>query len=139
MDSFEVSAVLPASPEQVYQAWLDAEEHSAFTGGEAEVEAFVGGKFSAWDGYIEGRTLELEPGRRIVQAWRTTEFPPNARDSRLEVLLAKTRGGTRITLKHSNIPIGQGKEYEQGWEEHYFAPMKVYFAGKSGKSGTKGG
>jgi hypothetical protein len=26
----------------------------------------VGGKFTAWDGYIEGITLEMEPDKRIV-------------------------------------------------------------------------
>jgi len=131
-DSFEVSALLPADPQAVYRAWLDSAEHSAFTGGQAEVEPRVGGQFTAWDGYIAGRTLELDPGRRILQAWRTTEFPEGSPDSRLEVLLEKARGGTRITLRHSDIPAGQGAEYEQGWSEHYFTPMKRYFAGKKG-------
>jgi uncharacterized protein YndB with AHSA1/START domain len=131
-DSFEVSAVLPADPQSVYQAWLDGEQHAAFTGGDAEVDGRVGGRFNVWEGYIEGITLELEPGRRIVQAWRTTEFPPGCPDSVLEVLLAKTRGGTRITLRHSRIPDGQGAEYRQGWKEHYFTPMKRYFSGKRG-------
>jgi activator of HSP90 ATPase len=141
-DCFEVTAHLPAKPDEVYRAWLDGDEHSAFTGGKAEVEPRVGGRFTAWDGYIEGRTLELEPPSgvpatagarlRILQAWRTTEFPEGSPDSRLEVLLEKSRGGTRITLRHSDIPAGQGAEYQQGWEEHYFTPMKRYFAGKKG-------
>ena len=141
-ESFEVSAVLPAQPEEVYRAWLDSEGHSAFTGAQAEVEPGVGGRFNAWDGYIEGRTLELEPptgaaataGRqlRILQAWRTSEFPDGSPDSRLEILLEKAHGGTRITLRHSEIPAGQGAEYAQGWADHYFTPMKRYFAGKKG-------
>jgi uncharacterized protein YndB with AHSA1/START domain len=141
-DSFEVSAHLPAQPEAVYRAWLDGAEHSAFTGGQAEVEARVGGRFTAWDGYIQGRTLELEPPPgalttvstrlRILQAWRTTEFPEGSPNSRLEVLLEKSRGGTRITLRHTDIPAGQGADYRQGWTEHYFTPMKRYFAGKKG-------
>jgi uncharacterized protein YndB with AHSA1/START domain len=138
-ESFEVSTVLPAEPEQVYRAWLDSAGHTAFTGGQAEVEARVGGRFTAWDGYIEGRTLEMQPpgalssGRlRILQSWRTTEFPAGSPDSRLEVLLEKARGGTRITLKHSDIPAGQGAEYAQGWADHYFTPMMRYFSGKKG-------
>ena len=82
-----MSVVLPATPEQVYTAWLSTEKHGAFTGSSAVVNARVGGAFTAWDGYIGGMTLALEPYRRIVQAWRTTEFPDDAQDSRLEILI----------------------------------------------------
>jgi activator of HSP90 ATPase len=139
LESFEVSTVLPAEPEEVYRAWLDGARHTAFTGARAEVQARVGGRFTAGDGYIEGRTLAMEsrgqaaggrPAFRILQSWRTTEFPAGSPDSRLEVLLEKDRGGTRITLKHSEIPAGQGAEYAQGWADHYFTPMMRYFSGK---------
>ena len=127
-ESLEVSHVLPVRPERIYNAWLDSEEHGRFTGGAATVDATVGGAFTAWDGYIEGRTLVLEPHRRIVQSWRSTDFPPGAADSKLEVLLEEAPGGTRLTLRHSNIPEGQGASYEEGWAEHYFEPMSRYFS-----------
>ena len=44
------------------------------TGGDAEVSERVGAAYSAWDGYITGRNVELVPGRSIVQTWRTSEF-----------------------------------------------------------------
>jgi hypothetical protein len=31
-----------------------------------------------------------------------------------------------LTLIHNNIPKGQS-DYEQGWINHYFEPMKTYF------------
>ena len=128
-DFIRVSATLPATPERIYQAWLDSETHSAFTGSAAQIESRIGGKFSAWDGYISGVTMELQPNRRILQSWRTTEFPKGSPDSRLEVLLEPVKGGTRITLVHTEIPDGQGDTYKQGWEEFYFAPMRNYFGG----------
>ncbi len=131
-ESITLTAVLPAPPERVYRAWLDGAEHSAMTGGEATVDARVGGAYTAWDGYITGTTLELEPGRRIVQAWRTSQFPKRAADSRLDVLLEPAvGGGTKLTLKHSAIPKGQGKRYKSGWPENYFEPMQDYFESKS--------
>ena len=78
-------------------------------------------------GYVEGKNLVVEPYRRIVQSWRTTEFPPEADDSQLEVLLEPIGTGTRITLVHTAIPEGQAKGYEDGWEKFYFTPMKAYF------------
>jgi uncharacterized protein YndB with AHSA1/START domain len=131
-DSVEVSTMLPASPRQVYDAWLNGDDHSAFTGGEAIVDPKLGGKFTAWDGYIEGTNLELEPHKRIVQAWRTTDFPEGASDSRLEVLLTEAGGGTLLTLVHTDIPDGQGPNYEQGWVDYYFESMQEFFATLNG-------
>jgi uncharacterized protein YndB with AHSA1/START domain len=130
-DSLRLTTVLAATPEQVYRAWLSSAEHSAFTGSPAEVEARVGGSHTAWDGYIVGRVLELEPSRRIVMAWRTTEFPSGAPDSRLEILLAPEMGGTRLTLVQTEIPQGDGQKYDEGWKENYFEPMAEYFTAKA--------
>jgi len=127
LESFEVSVTLPADQEAVYKAWLSSEEHSAFTGAKAFVDPSIGGEFSAWDGYITGRTLELDPPKRIVQAWRTTEFPPESKDSILEIVIEKAKAGCKLTLKHSAIPEGQGENYTQGWKDFYFKPMKRYF------------
>ncbi len=127
-DSFEISTVLTASTQRVYEAWLSSGEHSAMTGGAAQIDPTLGGKFSAWDGYITGITLELKPYRRIVQSWRTAEFPADAPDSRLEITLEEDADGTRLTLKHSEIPAGQGSAYESGWVDNYFDPMKDYFS-----------
>ena len=74
-----------------------------------------------------GVNLELEPFSRIVQSWRSTEFPADSQDSRLEVRFEAIKGGTKLTLIHSDIPEGQGASYESGWDESYFQPMKLYF------------
>ena len=125
---FEVSAEITASPEQIYEAWLDSRQHSAMTGGMADVSDQAGDSFSAWDGYISGKNLELEPGKRILQAWRTSEFEENDPDSMLEILLAATKNGCHLILRHSNLP-DHGMQYKQGWVDNYFDPMREYFVG----------
>ena len=57
--------IIPAAPDAVYEAFMDAKKHSAFTGSKAASDARVGGKFTAWDGYISGKNLELEKGKRM--------------------------------------------------------------------------
>jgi uncharacterized protein YndB with AHSA1/START domain len=126
-DSFTISVVLHASPKRIYEAWMSSAEHGAFTGDTAEIEDRVGGAHSAFSGYITGRTLELVPNKRIVQSWRTTEFPEGSPDSRLELTLEAVKGGARLTLHHSQLPDGQGPKYEEGWKENYFQPMQAYF------------
>ncbi len=124
--SFQVSTTIPAPPEQLYDAWLDSKAHSAMTGAGAIVSDKPGGDFQAWDGYITGRNLELEPGRRIVQAWRTVEFADEEPDSRLEITFRPVPGGTLLTIQHSELPP-HGTQYQQGWHESYFEPMLAYF------------
>ena len=130
-ESFETSDVVLVTPKRIYEAWLDSQEHTNMTGGEAEVSAEVGASFTAWDGYINGVNLELEPYVRIVQSWRSTQFPGDAPDSRLEIELGRERDqlkGTTVTIKHSEVPDGQGASYKKGWSSSYLEPMKLYFA-----------
>lgn len=126
-NGFTLSEVFNAKPSEIYSAWLASDGHSAITGSPANVDGKVGGKFSAWDGYIFGSTLELTPDQRIVQAWRTSEFPDDAPDSRIEILLEEVTGGTKVTLTHSDMPEDQVESYRQGWEDFYFKPMREYF------------
>ncbi len=125
---FKLSCTLPASPEAVYDAWLNSACHGAMTGSPARIGKRVGEPYAAWDGYIVGATLELVPGRRIVQSWRTSDFASNDRDSTITVELEPTKTGTRLTLTHTGVPDGQTDYENGGWRDFYFSPMKAYFA-----------
>jgi len=78
-------------------------------------------------GYISGKNLELEKGKRIVQEWITTEWPPGYLPSRLELTFNKIKEGTEILMVHSNVPVEQLAEYKQGWTDFYWKPLKKYF------------
>jgi len=125
---FTVSDVIPASPQQIYDAWLDSRGHSRMTGSEAHMSAKVGDAVSAWDGYISGRNIALEPGRRIVQSWRSSKFTEDDPDSRITVTLEPVANGTRVTITHSNVPDGHTSYRDGGWQDNYFEPMKQYFS-----------
>jgi activator of HSP90 ATPase len=132
-EELKLTAIIPASPKEIYEAWMNSKKHSAMTGSEAKVDPRVDGVFTAWDEYIEGKTLKLELNQRIVQKWRTTEFPEDAPDSNIELILEKTEDGTRLTLIHTDIPAGQSDNYKQGWDDFYFVPMRSYFEKSSSK------
>jgi Activator of HSP90 ATPase len=92
------------------------------TGGPANMSSELGAEFSAWDEYITGRNLELVPGERIVQSWRTTKFPEEHEDSILTVTLEERDDGTLLTLSHSNVPEGHVGYEQGGWQQYYFDP-----------------
>jgi uncharacterized protein YndB with AHSA1/START domain len=119
--------VIPASPEEVYDAFIDPRKHSEFTGSKATCDPTVGGKFTAWDGYISGRNLELEKAKRIVQEWTTTEWPEGYPPSKLELTFTKVKGGTEIRMVHSHVPVEQAEDYKQGWIDNYWELLKDYF------------
>ena len=126
---FTVSDIIPAAPGEIYEAWLSSDGHEKITGGAAaNISAVAGADFTAWDGYITGRNLTLEPGRRIVQSWRTSQFTAADQDSQIEVLLEACPGGTRVTLHHTNVPDGHTSYRDGGWQDNYFEPMKAHFS-----------
>jgi activator of HSP90 ATPase len=123
---FTIKTQINAPLKTVFNAWLNSESHSKMTGGEAVISDQINGSFTAWDGYIWGKNLEIDRIKRILQSWRTSEFSEDEGDSLLEILFSEVNGATEITLTHSNLPPN-GEQYKQGWEDHYFSPMKVYF------------
>jgi activator of HSP90 ATPase len=117
-----------ATPVQVYRAYLSSKEHTEFTGSKASISARKGAKFTAWDGYISGKNVSLVKGKKIVQQWQTTEWPKGYGPSTLEITLEKKGNGTELELIQTRVPKSQAPDYEQGWKDSYWNPMKDYFA-----------
>jgi uncharacterized protein YndB with AHSA1/START domain len=124
---FRVSELFPASPDTLFNAWLDSKQHTDMTGGKAEISNQVEDEFTAWDGYISGKNIELQPHMRILQTWRTTEFKESDEDSLLEITFIPEGKKTRVIIRHWNLP-DHGMQYQQGWVDAYFTPMLDYFS-----------
>jgi activator of HSP90 ATPase len=131
----KISVIFPVSAKKLYDSWLNSKAHSDFTRSKAQIEPRNSSRFSISNGYITGTNLVLQPYGRIVQNWRTTEFPEGAPDSKLEILFEKHNSGTMLTIIHTHLPMGDEKKYEKGWKDHYIKPMKLYF--KKAKSTAK--
>jgi len=127
--------IIPADPEKVYDAFTDSKIHSEFTGSKATGKPVVGAKFTAWDGYIFGKNLELAKGKKIVQEWQTTDWPEGYGPSRFELTFKKVKKGTEITMIHSDIPQEQKEELAEGWNEFYWTPLKEYFKKRLNQTG----
>lgn len=122
------SILLPATPVEVYDAIVNARKHAAFTGAPAKSANRVGGKFTAWDGYITGKYLKLVPGKKIVEEWRTNEWPADYPPSVIELSFERVDKATRLTMVQAEVPAAQAPQYRQGWKDYYWTPLKVYFA-----------
>jgi len=121
------TVIIPAAPSQVYDAFVNPKKHSEFTGSKATGKPIVGGKFTAWDGYILGKYVALETGKRIVQEWMTNEWPEGYPPSKLELTFTAHRDGTEVNLVQHDTPEEQAAELKQGWIDFYWDPLKSYF------------
>ena len=128
------SIIVNAKPNDVYDALMDPKKHAEFTGSEAKGNSTIGGRFTAWDGYIEAKNLELEKGKRILQEWVTSDWPHNFPPSKLELKFSEVNGKTEIKMIHSDVPSTQEKDLRQGWEDFYWKPLKTYFENRSQKN-----
>jgi activator of HSP90 ATPase len=129
--TIEQKIIIHASPEEVYEAFMNPKIHSKFTGSKVKGKPEVGEKFTASDGYIMGKNLELEKGKKIVQEWKTSEWPSNYPSSIFKLTFKKTEGGTEVNMTHSKVPTEQVEDYRQGWIDYYWKPLKEYFKEKN--------
>ena len=120
------AANLPASPERLYDMYLDPKLHAAFTGKPVTIEARVGAPFRAFDGALSGMILYVVPKKRIVQAWRSVNFPADASDSILILTFWPQGKEGRIELNHINVPECDFAGISHGWEKFYWTPWRAW-------------
>ncbi|MCZ6776333.1 MAG: SRPBCC family protein [Ignavibacteria bacterium] len=118
------SVTFKASPHDIYERLMDSRKHSKFTGNKASISRKVGGKFTAYGGYISGTNLQLVPNKKIVQSWRGSDWQKD-QFSRATFALKEVSAGTRLTLTQSGVPDKHYKSIKQGWITHYWNPMKA--------------
>jgi activator of HSP90 ATPase len=126
-----MAASLPAPPEKLFDMYLDAAEHAAFTGLPVALEPHAGGKFRAFDGKLSGTILHIEPKTLIVQTWRSVNWPLTAMDSVLALTFWPDKDGARIELVHINVADEDFAGVSHGWEQYYWTPWRAYLIGST--------
>jgi activator of HSP90 ATPase len=116
-----------ASPEQFYQAILDAKHFAEFSGMPATIDATAGGAFSMFGGLIQGRNIELVVNQRIAQAWRPASWKPGVY-SVVHFEFKPAGTGTSLTFDHTGFPSGLYDHLDWGWKNRYWSPLTKYFA-----------
>jgi activator of HSP90 ATPase len=117
------SVTVKATPRQVYEALMDSRKHSGFTGAKARMSRKMGGRFTAFGNYIQGMNLDLVSNKRIVQAWRGSDWP-KGHYSVATFSLKRIKGGTRLVFTQIGVPDREYKGINQGWRDYYWKPMK---------------
>jgi len=119
-----------ASPKEIYDALMDSKKHTQFSGDTAKIENKVGGSFSAFSGYATGKSLELIPGKKIVQSWHAEEdnWPDDYFSKITFDLKEDKKGGTTLNFTHEGVPVDSADSIEDGWVTYYWEPLKEMFS-----------
>src|SRR6476469_6055211 len=98
-------AHIAAPPRRVFELLTDGAVFGAATGQLAEITDREGDAFSLFGGRVEGRQVELVPGRRVVQAWRFGAAHPSPWEpgvySTVRFTLEADGDGTRLQIDHT--------------------------------------
>lgn len=121
---------IDASPAAVYRVLTGSADFAKMTGGRAaEISKDVGGAASMFGGDIRARNVELVPGKRVVQAWRSHVWPEGVY-SIVKFELSPQGKGTKVTFDQAGHPDEAQKMLEGGWSKMYWEPMNAMLKGK---------
>jgi activator of HSP90 ATPase len=126
-----MAASLPAPPDELFDMYLDAATHAAFTGAPVTIEARAGAPFRAFNGALSGTILHVEPKRLIVQTWRSVHFSSDDIDSVLVLSFWPENDCARIELAQINVADNDFAGVSHGWEKYYWTPWRAYLLGRS--------
>jgi activator of HSP90 ATPase len=138
-EAIHQEAVFKATPAQVYRALTDARlfdkvvvasgaiPRMALGKAPTRIDRAVGGAFSLFGGYITGRHVELTPGVRVIQAWRSGSWAPHIFSIARFELVAEG-GGARLVFDQTGFPAGEAASLAKGWHENYWMPLAKVLA-----------
>ena len=124
MKDFKKYYIIPATPDEVYNALTNPFTIQLWTGEDVEMKAEAGTEFSMWTGSITGKNLEFIEGQKIEQEWY---FGDQEEKSIVTIKLHLHKKGTSVELRHTNIPEEDFEDIAEGWDTSYFGPLTEFF------------
>ena len=132
--SLSVTEKYYCRPADLFTCFTIEGKMRAWTQSNASVDPKVGGKFTWFNGSVEGAFEGIEQDSKLDFTWRFTNWPDNV-TSRVSISLSEPETGTTILkLSQEGIPdedrFGQGGVYEhveRGWSMQVFTRIRQIF------------
>jgi activator of HSP90 ATPase len=125
MKDYKKYYIINASPEELYIALTNPDTIRLWSGEPAEMSTEPGTEFSLFDGSIEGKNLEFEENKKIVQEWYFGEEEETP--SIVTIKLHPHADGTSVELRHNNIPDEAYEDMVEGWNDVYFEALNEFY------------
>lgn len=131
--TIEQRVKLKASPQSLYDTYMNANKHSAVIGRRVRIRPRAGAAFTAFNDMLRGKNLLLVPGRMIVQAWRSKHWRSRDDDSILVLRFRRAPGGAEVHLTHVNVPDHDYAGVKKGWPTYYWKPWRALLKARAKK------
>ena len=133
----ERTITIAASPETVWEFFVDPDKLTRWKGMNATLEPQPGGIYrcEVIPGHIaRGEYVELDPPHRLVFTWgweksgdEENAVPPGS--STIEVELTPEGEGTKLHFVHRDLPgSAEAESHAHGWD-HYLPRLEIVAAG----------
>ena len=120
------SVTLPATPDRLFDMYLDPVIHGAIAGGVVRISPTPGSEFKAFDGMVYGKTIAVVSKEHIVQLWRGSDWKPEDRYSILVLTFLPDGEYGKIELTHLDVPESDFDDVNKGWLDYYWKPWRAY-------------
>jgi uncharacterized protein YndB with AHSA1/START domain len=133
-EALEVSVHISARPEIVFAYFTDPERYVEWMGSSAMLEPVPGGAYRVGmrDGVeAVGTFLDVDFPRRVEFTWGWTDrFAVAPGSTRVVVTFDEEDGGTRVVLRHYDLPTDEQRRHHRGGWEAYLGRLARRAAGQ---------
>jgi uncharacterized protein YndB with AHSA1/START domain len=128
---------IAASPETVFQFFIDPDRQIQWMGRSADLDPRAGGTYRVdlnGRDIARGEYIELDPPNRVVftWGWESQGSPVRPGASTVEITLSADGDGTIVRLVHRDLPEDSRAPHGHGWE-HYLNRLAI--AAEGGDAG----
>jgi uncharacterized protein YndB with AHSA1/START domain len=117
----ERETVVACAPSEAWRWWTEPALLVRWMGSVAEVDLRPGGSIRIAYGngaVMAGEVLALDPPKRLDFTWGWEDPAEVVRpgQSRVEVVFESVESGTRVVVRHLDLPQGERAGHAEGWD-----------------------
>ena len=109
-------------PEEVWKMLTNPASWAPSSVKESEFSEKPGGKFSYHDS-VEGTNLYLQTNTRLLQSWRTTDWPAGVSSTVRINMEPESQNGTKLILLQQDVPPNFVKKTDDLWSGLFWKPI----------------
>jgi hypothetical protein len=132
---FKQRVTLPCNAKLVFEQLLDSRKHTKITKSPAFVNKREGGTFTAFNGQLTGRNIEIKPNKKIVQAIRFKNWDKDCYSIVTLKTIQTSNNKCTLELLQVGIPSNNIGKVKKHWNNNYWQMFKDFLLGE--KPATK--
>jgi uncharacterized protein YndB with AHSA1/START domain len=133
--------LVDASPETIFEFFVDPEKHRQWEGTDVELDPRPGGVYRvlvAGRHQAAGEYVEIVTHEKVVMTFGWAGSPIGPGSTRVEFRLIPDGAKTLVRLTHSDLPDEAVEQHVQGWD-HYLGRLSVAASGGDAGPDTRPG